>query len=387
MKNVLVVMLNLYNGGAEKSLVNMLNELPKDKYNVDLLLFKKEGMFLKQVPEWVNIIDGPDGLRKLYSPISKSGNMVFTKIFGTLVSRLVEKHPYMRAGYRWKHFYSKKIEKIHEKYDVAIAYTSKEVMYFVGDKVDADKKIVWIHNDFRSDKHPKKYDYEYFKDMELVTISQECAEILEDELSDLHKKVNNIANITSSVVIRNRASEFYPKEYDKNDFKILSIGRLGEQKGFDYAIEAAAILKKRSIKFKWYVIGSGELYKQLSEMIKENDLADNFFLIGTRENPYPYIKNCDLLAQTSRYEGKSVVLDEAKIIGVPILVTKYPTVFDQIEDRKEGHIVEINANAIADGIQYLVENETARKAYSEYLLSREYGNQDEIEKYIAIIGE
>ena len=155
MKKVLIVMMSLYNGGAEKSLVNMLNELPSDKYEVDLLLFKKEGMFLKQVPSWINIIDTPKRLKQLYSPVKQSGSLVFTKVIGTAVTRMKETIPNMREGYRWENFYSKKVDKLEKKYDVAIAYTSGEAMFYVGDKVTADKKIAWIHNDFRSAKHSK----------------------------------------------------------------------------------------------------------------------------------------------------------------------------------------------------------------------------------------
>ena len=387
MKKVLFVMLSLYNGGAEKSLVNMLNELPDDRYEVDLLLFKKKGMFLDQVPSWINILDTPDRLKKLYAPLKESGDMIFTKLAGTAISRLHEKNPNIRQGYRWEKFYSRKVDKLQKEYDVAIAYATGEAMFYVGEKVKAAKKIVWIHNDFRSAKHPKEYDYVYFKDMELVTISDECARIVEEEFSDLNKHVHSIANITSSAVVRRRAEEFIPKELEPDKTNIVSIGRLSEQKGFDIAIDAAAILRDRNMKFKWSVIGDGSLHDGLQKKISDKHLEDCFELIGPRENPYPYIKHCDIFAQTSRFEGKSVVLDEAKILGAPILVTDYPTVHDQIQNENEGMIVGINAEAIAAGIEKLISDKELRERYSEYLLSREYGNQDEIQKYIELIDE
>lgn len=378
-------MLSLYNGGAEKSLVNMLNELPSNIYEVDLLLFKQTGMFLRQVPSWINIIETPNNLKKLYSPLKNSGEMFFTKLFGTAMSRIAEKQNNMRAGYRWKKFYSKKIDDLPQKYDVAIAYATGEAMFYVGDKVKADRKIAWIHNDFRSAKHPKKYDYEYFKYMELVTISDECARIVEEEFSDLQKHVHSIANITSSSVIRNRAEEFIPEELMGNTINILSIGRLNKQKGFDIAIKAAAIMRKKGLDFCWTVIGDGINHEQLQKDITDNNLENYFKLIGSRENPYPYIKHCDIFAQTSRYEGKSVVLDEAKILGAAILVTDYPTVHDQITNDNEGIIVDINANSIADGLEKMIKNPELRERLSSYLLSREYGNQSEIRKYIDLI--
>ena len=382
MQKILIVIMSLYGGGAEKSLVNFLNELPENKFDVDLLLFKETGMFLSQVPTWVNIIDTPERLRKLYSPVKKSGDMIFTKIIGTFFARIMTSNHNMRQGYRWERFYTKKVAQLDKEYDVAIAYTTGEAMFYVADKVKANRKITWIHNDYKSAKHPS--DYKYFKDFELVTISNECAKLFMEEFADSNKKVHNIANITSSKMTRSRADEFYPKEFNKEDKKILSIGRLCEQKGFDIAILAAAILKTYKIDFKWFIIGDGTWRAKLQAMISDNNLDDNVFLLGTRENPYPYIKNCDILAQTSRYEGKSVVLDEAKILGAPILVTNYPTVSDQIEGM-EGLIVDLTPEAIAEGLKKLITDDSFRKEYSNYLLSREYGNQEEIKKYIALI--
>lgn len=100
---------------------------------------------------------------------------------------------------------------------------------------------------------------------------------------------------------------------------LLSIGRLSRQKGFDYAIDAAALLKKAGYRFKWYVLGIGGLQEELETRIQEKGVDDCFKLLGNRENPYPYIKNCTIVVQSSRFEGKSVVLDEAKILAKPLL--------------------------------------------------------------------
>lgn len=132
------------------------------------------------------------------------------------------------------------------------------------------------------------------------------------------------------------------------------------------------------------VLGDGELEDELNSQIKEKQVSDCFFLLGVRENPYVYIKNCDIFAQTSRFEGKSVVIDEAKILAKPILVTNYPTVQDQITNVKEGIIVDITPVAIAEGLESLIEDPDKRDELSGYLGEHEYGNQSEIDKYIAL---
>ena len=120
-------------------------------------------------------------------------------------------------------------------------------------------------------------------------------------------------------------------------------------------------------------------------MIKEEGVEDNFILLGTRENPYAYIKNCDLFVQPSRYEGKSVVIDETKILKKPIVVTNYPTVKDQIMGGKEGMIVDMTPEGIADGIIKMAGSEELRMEYVNFLSSQEYGNQKEIDKYLELI--
>lgn len=386
MKKILFVTPTLRSGGAEKSLVNLLNELPGNKYAIDLMLFKKEGIFLSQVPEWVNILDTPEAVKRLYFPIYKAGKYFGRKIIGTTVSYLSEKEQESRKAYRWKHFYSKKIDMISAKYDIAIAYLSCEVLYFVGDKVQAGKKFIWIHNDYVASKQPKKYDYPYLKAFDgIVTVSQKCAEILKEQFPDLQKKIYDIANITSSALVCKRADEFIPEEMNECQCNILSIGRLNIQKGFDMAITSASILKKNGLKFQWYVLGRGKLKRSLKRQIKREGVSDCFILLGIRENPYPYIKQCTLFAQTSRYEGKSVVLDEAKILAKPIVVTNYSTVRDQIVDKKEGIIVEINPEAIAEGIIKLIKDKEQQNVLECYLRKHEYGNQNEVNKYMDLM--
>lgn len=386
LKKILFVMMSLYNGGAEKSLVNLLNELPKDKFDISVLLFKKEGIFLRQVPEEVCILETPRALLGLFSPLTKAKKYSFIKLWGTAISHFKESSAAKRAAYRWQNYYTQRIPELEGTYDIAIAYISGEVMYYVDEKVKAERKIVWVHNDYKMEALPRDYDKLYMQNMNAIaTISDGCADILKDVFPEFKNKIYTIANITSSEVIKKQANEFYPMEYTKEETLILSIGRLTEQKGVDIAIDAAKILKNKGVFFKWYVIGSGRLKTLLEKKIKKNGLNDRFFLLGPRENPYPYIKNCTVFVQTSRFEGKSVVLDEAKILCKPIVVTNYPTVRDQIEDGKEGMIVPINAEGIADGIQKMLKNEELWNGYAEYLKAYEYGNRDEVQKYIELI--
>lgn len=386
MKKVLFVMHNLGFGGAERSLVNLLYELPESKYAVDVLLFQKKGELLKQLPQWVNVLETPKALDGLYAPVARSGRQVFTKVWGTAVSKLARKTKKARAAYRWKNFYCRKLPGLPDGYDVAVAFGGSELMYYVADRVQAKRKLVWIHNDYRTGGYSAKDDAPYLAKMDgIVSISDSCVQVLRQEFPQLQEKMCCIANITSSSLIRSRSEEFTPEEYEKTESNILSVGRLWEQKGFDMAVDAAAMLKDQGVRFCWYVIGEGHLRNALEKQIQDRNVEDCFFLLGTRNNPYPYMKHCCMMVQSSRYEGKSVVLDEAKILAVPTVATAYPTVGDQIADGKEGIIVPMSAEGLAAGIRRMLSDQALADKIRRYLYDKDYGNSFEVQKYMDMI--
>lgn len=382
-KTILFVMSSLYNGGAEKSLVNLLCEMDYDKYEVDLLLFKKKGLFLNQIPKEVNVLDRPKRLTELYDDGFSLNLGGVVKAIGTCVANIFDKRYNYRKGFRWKWFYRLYLKQLPKHYDIAFAGINGDVEYYVGDKVKADKKIVMVHSDYISSEFPKKYDFSYFDSADAVgSISDRCVEILQECFPEMSNKFRVLKNITSSKLVHKRAGEFYPEEFTTaKELIILSIGRLSVEKGFDMAIEAARILKESGMKFVWYIIGGGAEEANLKHLIESYQLEKKVKLLGVQENPYPYIKNCDIFAQTSRFEGKSVVLDEAKILAKPILATAYPTVHDQLTD-EEGMVVEMSPEGIVQGILQCTDKKRAE--LTAYLSSREYGNQEEIMKYYEV---
>lgn len=388
MKKVLFVIYSMKYGGAEKSLVNLLQELPEDKYEVDLLLFQKTGDFLQQIPSWVNVLDTPQDIELLYAPLRKTRLRGYTKVLGTVCSRIARRTKKTQAAYRWRNFYSKKIAPLQKHYDVAAAYAGSENLYFIRDKVSADKKLVWIHNDYRTAGYSREDDLPYFQDMDaIVSVSRECVDVLREEFPQFRERMHYIENITSSTATRRQSEMYMPEEYRKDCWSILSVGRLHPQKGFDMAVEAAAILKKSGLKFCWFIVGEGPLKEELKKQIREADVEDCFLLLGTRKNPYPYIRNAAVMVQPSRYEGKSVVLDEAKILCTPIVASAYPTVRDQVAEGEEGIIVPMDPEGIAGGIRRVLEEEELRIGIRDTLAQREYGNQAEVQKYMHLLDQ
>lgn len=278
------------------------------------------------------------------------------------------------------------------EYDMAISYMDG-VNYYVIDHVKAKRKILWCHNDYNKLEYKPEYDEKYYrKAYKICTISDVCKKSLVENFPNLKDKFEVVENISSARII-NAQADMHEEMKHNNDgfaedrrFKIVSIGRLSEQKGFDYAVEAAKILKDSGFTLGWYVLGEGPLRKSLEELTKNSNVEDTIKFIGIRSNPYPYIKDTDLYVMPSRYEGKSIALDEAKILCKPIVVTNYPSVGDAIINGKNGLIVDINAQAIANGIMKLYNNDNLREELVKNLRQEDCSNEKRVvAKFLEII--
>lgn len=388
MKKILFVMHALGYGGAERALVNLLNELPQDRYQADVLLFQRKGALMAQLPDWVRVLETPNELKRLYGPLKQAGKYVLPKLAGKGLAMLARRTRKAQSAWRWRHVYSRMIPKLQGHYDAAIAFSGSEIQYYVADCVSADKKIVFIHNDYRTAGYSAEDDAKSFGQMDtIVSISRQCVEVLEEIFPQYRERMLYLENITSSAVVKNRAQEFAPPEFADTGYNMLSVGRLWAQKGFDMAIGAAAILKEQGVRFHWYVLGEGDLRESLQKQIDECGLTEEFRLLGARSNPYPYMLACDVLVQSSRYEGKSVVLDEAKMLGTPIVATAYPTVADQVADEQEGLVTEMSPAGIAAGIMRMLTDAALRSEIIAFLKGHEYGNQAEVVKYMKLLDE
>lgn len=394
-KKILFTIWALNTGGAERSLINLLNELDKNKYDIDLLLFDNKGEFLNQVPKEVRIIEPNKEIKFL-----NSGSILkMLKNFHLkgLIYRLIYKvffydsnnSPYKKDQVLWKKVWSNCIDSNKNKYDIAVGYMHSIPSYYVIDKVKADRKILWVHHDYSKLNADINFDFRYFNCADrVVTVSDICKKMLDESYPTIKEKFLVLKNITSPIVIEKLSKEYIPEEFieSKKDKKniILSIGRLNSVKGFDMAIDAAKILVNRKKSFIWFIIGKGSQENELMDRIRKNGVEEYIKLIGVRSNPYVYIYNSDIIVQTSRNEGKSVVLDEAKILWKPIVSTNYDSVTDQIEDNETGILTEMNSLGIANGIDKLLSDEKLKEQLTNNLMNRasDIDLEMEVDKYI-----
>ncbi|CAG9613765.1 hypothetical protein BACCIP111899_02984 [Bacillus rhizoplanae] len=397
-KKVLISIYDMEIGGVERSLINMLESFDFNKYDVDLLICNHTGDFMNLIPKQVNVlpeINEYTVFRKSIIQCIREGHYLASsvRILSKLVAGIKVKRKHLKegSGYIQMQLVSKYasyfLPKHKKKYDVAISYAWPHDI--VANRIDANKKIAWIHTDYSTLEIDNKLDLNMWRKFDYIaSISDECTNAFLMKYPSLENKIILIENITSPEFIQKMADDIVDFDGEKDRvFNIVSVGRLSYAKGFDSAIKALRTLHDRGFNnMKWYVVGYGSEEEVLRELVVKLNLEDNFVLLGKQINPYPYIKVCDLYVQPSRYEGKAVTVTEAKILGKPILITNYPTASSQLDDGLEGIICDSSIEGLVEGIENLYRDSELRSKLINNLRNRDYSNGYELNKLYKIIG-
>lgn len=396
MKKILFIINSLNVGGAEKSLVSLLNLLPKDKYKIDLYLLKKTGLFIQQLPQYVTINEVPFPYTCLsktptdFKFFLKNGLKWWgKKIYRTIQANRMKKD---KGGAIVQHLWNswkKDIPMLKKEYDIAISYIEGSTNYFIIDKVNAKKRFLWVHTIYDKWGYAPDFDRYYFEKADkVITISNICKDSLIKNFPQIDKnKFIVLENLTSHHLIESLSKEALDDSRFKDCEKkrILSVGRLDPIKAYDLALNAAKELKTRGVDFVWYIIGGGKIKEELENLKNALSLNDCVFFIGAQINPYKYMRYADIVVQSSKFEGKSIVLDEAKLLNKPIVATNYSTVTDAITDRETGLITEMTPTSLADGICEMLNNDVLRNKITENIKNLTKDNTYQLNEYINIL--
>lgn len=360
---LLFVIESLQCGGAEKSLTTLLQNLDYQRYEVSLLIMQKGGEFEKFIPEQVQLI-----YKNVYKGVSKLTNLVNRFRF-LLLRKTNGSRKFHAAQLYWKAF-GRQIQKHTASYDIAIAYNQGFSTYYVADKVTASKKIAWLNTDYNKAGYKINFDITFYTTYnKVVCVSKENENSLLDAAKTLKTTLPTtvIKDITDHQLVRKMSTN--EEGFVNQDHKttILTVGRLTKAKGLDMAIDACELLKEKGHSVKWYVIGDGPDRQQLQERIDSKNLQQDFELLGFRENPYPYMRTCDIYAQTSLFEGLGLTVIEASILQKPIVTTNFPTAASIITHQRTGLICEMNKTEIANSIIRYIEDDDFTNLVSENL--------------------
>ncbi|MCJ8009131.1 glycosyltransferase [Lederbergia wuyishanensis] len=394
-ENILFVIDSLDCAGAEKSLVTLLSLLDYSKYSVDLLLFAHGNILEKLVPNKVNILS-PLSYTK-YSSLSineafllsikkANFNMFYSRIKYSIAIRLQRLRNSQKARVYWENV-SKVIENNPKQYDIAISYAQGVPTFYVAEKVKAKKKFAWVNVSYRLGGKEKEFQKKYYDQYDkIVAVSDSTKDIFLETFPEYVNKMDVIYDINNPKFIFEMSKIGDSYEDGFNGLRILTIGRLALQKGYDLALETCAILKEKGINFRWYALGKGPLEEEIKDKIVKYDLTENFKLLGVRANPYPYIRDSDIYVQTSRFEGFGLAIAEARMLNIPVVTTNFDAVFNQMKDGKNGLVVDMEPNAISEGIIKLINDVKLKNNIIEYLKTEQKGNIEEIDKFYRLIG-
>ena len=360
MKKILFVIPTMRMGGAEKSLVTLLNCMDRQKYKIDLLLFETGGVLQSEIPDDVNIIAADKITQAMILEFRYyAKNLLREHRYGAFFHRLWAS-VISKGGsidkFGWSYI-KNYIPELEQKYDVAISYLEGLTAFYLIDKVNTAKKIGWIHTDMSGRTMSKEEQRYYEKFNYLISISEICKNVFLELVPSMADRMSVLENMTDVEAIKNKSKkkvEF--SNWNENKVQLVTVGRLEQPKGIDLGVCACKILCDGGKEICWHVYGEGSQRESLQKMIEENGLSNSFILEGMVINPYPYMGRADIIVQPSRHEGKSIVLDEAKILEKAIVVTNYTSVADQITDKESGLIVECTPEGIAKGVEKLIDD-------------------------------
>lgn len=399
MKKIFIASHCMELGGAERSLLGILNSIDYKKYEVDLFLYRHTGELLKYIPKEVNLLPEDKQMSMLAIPFTdviKKGqfSMAWGRYRGKKAALKYDKKNVDRKesmtmlDYSHKYTIQNVKKKVTKTYDLAISFLTPH--YYVAEKIDAKVKLAWIHTDYsvffldvKSElKIWGKYDY-------IASISQKCTEGFLKVFPQLKEKIVAISNINAEQLIREQAEENLADDMrtESEEICLCSIGRFAPQKNFDHIPIIARKIREQKIKIKWFIIGYGGDESLIYEKIKESGMENTVIVLGKKANPYPYIKKCDIYVQPSRYEGKAVTVLEAQMLGKPVIITAYPTSASQLEDGVDGVIVPMDDEGCAEGIIKVIQDQELREKLIENCEKRDYSDSKEVEKLYKLMGD
>ena len=389
-KQLLIVSHALELGGAETSLLGLLDSLDPQKWDVDLFLLRHQGELLGMIPAHIHLLPQIPAYSVLARPMKdtlKEGHFLLTatRVAAKVAAkRYGKKHHHTESivGLEYSHKFTcpfmPKIQP-HKEYDLAISFLTPH--YFVNQKVKAKKKIAWIHTDYTQvqlnvESELKMWDaYDH-----IASISNAVTDSFLKVFPSLKDKIVLIENILSERFVQTRADAFVPgEEMPGKGMKLLSIGRFCYQKNFDNVPDICARLLSAGLDVYWYLIGFGGDEGLIRQKIKEAGMEARVIVLGKKTNPYPYIKACDVYIQPSRYEGKAVTVREAQMFGKPVIITAFPTAPSQLEAGVDGVIVPMDNAGCAAGIAKVLQDQPLLRQLADTCSARDYSNAEVIQ--------
>lgn len=366
MKKILIFSHSLELGGVEKALLGLLEGLDPSEYEIDLFLMRHSGELMKYIPSHVRLLpEIPAYASMAVPPVEalKRGQLrvLAGRVRGKIAARRFRRSHTSDGGGMVEILYSHRysigaMPHIGDgRYDLAISFLTPH--YYVAEKVDADRKAAWIHTDYSAivtDVAEEERMWSRFD--RIVAVSEASAETFGRAFPSLKPKLTVFENRLPLNYMNGLedAIDVSAEMPDDGRIKLLSVGRFCEAKNFDSIPAICKMILAKGLNIVWYIIGFGGDEPLIRRRIAEEGVEASVIVLGKRENPYPYMKTCDVYVQPSRYEGRCVAVQEAQALGKPVIITAYPSSASQLTDGVDGWIVPLETEKCAEGIADII---------------------------------
>ena len=386
-KRLFIAIQYLEIGGAERSLIGLLNAIDYTRYEVDLFIYRHTGEFMNLIPKEVNVL--PE--IKKYTTLSRPMKEI-----------IQEGYIDIAVGRMWAHYQAKRFQKKTQakesiaifqyvasyttpflpslthlgEYDLAISFLIPHNI--VRDKVKAKQKWAWIHTDYSFVSLDTAHELPVWNAYDqIISISESVTQGFLSKFPSLKNKIRLMENILSEKFVREQAEEKISLP-ETNAIRLCTVARFSYPKAIDRAVHICKAIVNKGINIVWYIVGYGGDEAMIRKQIQETGMEKHFILLGKQMNPYPFIKACDIYVQPSRYEGKAVTVREAQILGNPVVITNFPTATSQLTDGVDGIIVPNEIEQAAQGISDFIKDTNKPEEIIQDLQTHHYGNEEEV---------
>lgn len=400
---ILFVINTLGQAGAETALLSLLQTLAREKgearYEISLYVLTGQGEMASRLPADVRLLNKKyreesvltaKGRKYLKKTVLKAmfTRATVVKLFPYLVKNtcaMLGKKRLLPDKLLWR-VLSDGGMVLPEEYNLAVSYLEGGAAYFVADHVKAAKKAAFIHVDYEKAGYTRALDKDcYLAFDKIFTVSDEVREAFLKAYPELPDKTEVFHNILNKEEIVRRAEEGEGFTDGFTGMRLLSVGRLTAQKAFEVSVDAMKRLKDAGKNVRWYVLGEGDQRKKLQEQIDALGLTEDFILYGAVNNPYPFMKQADIYVHASRFEGKSIAIQEAQILGKPMVVSDCSGNREQVCHGKDGLMCGLTPDSLAENIMLLLEDEALRRKLGAAAAKKNADAAEEIQKLLSML--
>ncbi len=395
-KKILFVYDSMITGGTSTALLSLFNSIDLEKYEINLLLYTNTGDLITEVPDFVNILQpAHKGSRFLTSGQQKIIRTVFNgSLFKAIKTFIKYKNtPKGNLRYILMHYGMKAqvsvSRSIDEHYDYAIGFMEGwSNQYVASKKINASKKFVWIHPQYKSCYLIPEIDRKNFDRVDgIVLVSEDCKNQFFEFFPDFKHKTNVVPNILSSQLIKNKADK-QTVDIKKAKINFCTVCRCDiKVKGLDRLLKAFYELKQQGLcsDVLWHFIGGGAEFEQFKQQVEQLGLNDTVVLYGNQSNPLSYLVNMDAFILASRYEGKPVAVTEAQILGLACLVTNYESASSQVEHGRTGLIMDNSYDGVCQALKSVLQNPSLLDEWKINTANQTYSNESDISKFYELL--